>query len=109
MEYDTVLAQNLTTVAVLGLSVMLTYIAVSVVRYHSLGREALLCASTFVGTQAIIRTLSINDVIDSDMARLLVGVSALTSFAIIVQIAWLKHVDQTLRDTEEVPHEPVRR
>ena len=103
MEYDTVLAQNLTTVAVLGLAVMLTYIAVSVVRYHTLGREALLCASAFIATQALVRTLSINGWVDADIARLLVGMSGLTAFAIIVQIAWLKHVDKTLRDSESHP------
>lgn len=90
---ETTVAQNLTTIAVFALAFMLTYIALSALRYERYGREALLAAAAFIGVQAIVRTLSINAVVTADTARLLVGMSALTAFAIIVQIAVLKTKD----------------
>jgi len=89
----TTTAQNMTTLAVFGLSFFLTYIALSALRYERYGREALLCASAFIGVQAIVRTLSINDVVSADTARLLVGMSAFTALAILFQLAILKAKD----------------
>jgi len=97
---DTSTAQNLTTIAGLMLAVGLAHIAASSRRYERFGREALFCASAFIFAQAVTRTLSINDYIDADTARLVVGMSALTALAILIQIGFLRHINDDLRKKE---------
>jgi hypothetical protein len=97
---NTTLAQNITTVAVAALAWSLAYVALSANRYNRLGREALLCAASFIFLQAVTRTLSINNLISPGTARLLVGITAFFALAVLAQLAYLKRLDSRLQHKE---------
>jgi hypothetical protein len=91
------LSQNIGTVALVLLAFCLAHIATHARRYMTLGREALLCASAYLFVQAVIRTLSTNNVITGSSARLLTGIAAFCAVAILGQIAWLRRKDHMIR------------
>lgn len=95
------LSQNVGTVALVILALCLAHIATHARRYMTLGREALLCASSYLFFQAVIRTLSTNNVITASSARLLTGIAAFCAVAILGQIAWLRRKDQRIRNHKE--------
>jgi len=95
------LSQNVGTVALVLLALCLAHIATHARRYMTLGREALLCASAYLFVQAIIRTLSTNDVITASSARLITGIAAFCAVAILGQIAWLRRKDTRIRNNKE--------
>lgn len=94
-------AQNLSTVAVAGLSWTLAYIAFGAVRYQRLGREALLCVSAYLAVVAVVRCLSTQEWITSETGRVVSGVAAFAALVVIAQLAWLKATDRHLRKREE--------
>ena len=98
-------AQNVSTVAVAGLAWALAYIALQASRSQRLGREALLVAAAYLACTALVRCLSINAVISSETARVLVGITAFAALAILAQLAYLKRLDLRLRtnDKEQPP------
>lgn len=95
--------ENIGTISIVGLGVALSYIGIHASRYQQLGREALLCAASFLFSQAIIRTLSINDVIEPEIARSLVAISAIAALAVLAQIAWLRRLDNSIRRKHTCP------
>ena len=90
-------AQNVATVAVAGLAWSLAYIALAAGRYQRIGKEALLVTSAYLAATAVIRVLSVNGLVTSETARVLVGISAVAALAILAQLAWLKRLDNRLR------------
>jgi uncharacterized membrane protein YhaH (DUF805 family) len=95
------LSQNVGTVGLVLLAVALANIALHSRRYQSLGREALLCASAYLFVQAVIRSLSTNDVIQADTARALTGIAAFCAVGILSQIAWLRRKDTRIQNGKE--------
>lgn len=97
------LSQNVGTVGLILLAFVLAHIATHARRYHSLGREALLCASAYLFIQAVIRSLSTNGILAPGNARALTGIAAFCSLAILGQIAWLRRKDSRIRCHKENP------
>jgi hypothetical protein len=93
-------AQNLSTVAVAGLSWTLAYIALGAVRYQRLGREALLCVSGYLAVVAVARCLSTQGWISSEAGRFVSGMAAFAALVVLAQLAWLKATDRHLRKKE---------
>lgn len=92
------ISQNVGTVGLLMLAIVLTYIALHSRRYQLLGREALLCSASYLFVQAFIRSLSTNGIITPDSARAFTGIAAFCALGILCQIAWLRRADNKIRD-----------
>lgn len=97
------LSQNVGTLGLVLLAIVLAHIATHSRRYHLLGREALLCASAYLFFQALIRTLSTNGILSPGNARAITGIAAFCALAILGQIAWLRRKDNRIRCHKEEP------
>jgi len=95
------LSQNIGTVGLVMLAIVLAHIATHSRRYRMLGREALLCASAYLFVQAVIRSLSTNGVITASSARAFTGIAAFCALAILGQIAFLRRKDTRIRTQQE--------
>lgn len=96
---DNTVIQQSGTLALVLLSVALAWIALQSRHYERYGREALLCASAYLLTQAALRTLSINGWVSSSTARVLVSVSAFCALGILTQIVLLRRKEHVVRSS----------
>ena len=81
-------------VVIFGMSGLLAWVAYHARRFQRYGREALFCAAAWTFVVALMRSLSLGGLVNTDTVRSTNTVAAIVAIVILTEIAWVRRVAQ---------------